>query len=395
MQSFSFYNPTEIAFGRDALDRVAGLTRQYGGSRVLLVYGGGSVVKSGLLAKAEALLETAGIACALFGGAQPNPLLSHAVEGVNKAVSFGADMILAVGGGSAIDTAKGIALGAANPEDGLWAMWIGEKPSKKALPLGVILTIPAAGSEMSDSAVLTNDDLCSKRGLSIPLFRPRFSIMNPEFCYTLPPYQVGCGATDIIMHTLERYFSPVLGNLLTDEIAEGLIRTVIRCGVGAVKNPSDYDAMSELMWCGSVSHNDLTGLGGVSDFSTHQLSHELSSRFGVAHGASLAAIWGSWARHCLGTNPARFAQYAKQVWNIQETDEQKAALAGIKATVDYFAALGMPTCFSEIESMGVQAEEGLVALTDGCLRGGERSAIGSFMRLSRNDIYEIYKDANR
>ncbi|MDP4090190.1 MAG: iron-containing alcohol dehydrogenase, partial [Bacillota bacterium] len=303
MQSFIFHSPTEVAFGKDAELKAAEEIKKFGGSRVLIVYGGGSVVKSGLLARVKETLSKNDIAFIEFGGAQPNPLLSHTTAGVKKAIEFGADFILAVGGGSVIDTAKGIAHGTANPDTDIWKFWTRELAVQKSLPVGAILTISAAGSETSDSAVLTNDETGSKRGLGTIFNRPKFAIMNPELTYTLPEYQIACGIVDIMMHTLDRYFTLTEGNEITDEIAEAVLRVTIKNGKTALKNPKDYQSMSELMWCGSISHNGITGLGAVTDFAPHQLGHELSAKFDVAHGASLSAVWGSWAEYCYKQKP--------------------------------------------------------------------------------------------
>lgn len=378
-------------FGKGAENRTAELVKKYGGSRVFVVYGGGSAVRSGLLDRVMSQLLEAGITCEAFGGAQPNPLLSHAEEGVRKAIAFNADMILAVGGGSAIDTAKGIAHGVAAPEKRLWDdIWLKAGEITASLPVGVILTIPAAGSEMSNSAVLTNETIHRKRGLSTDFNRPRFAIMNPELTASLPPYQVACGVTDIMMHTLDRYFSPI-DNDLTDEIAEALLRVVIRHGKTAVDNPADYDAMSELMWAGSLSHNGLTGLGQSGDWAVHQIGHELSASFGIAHGASLATVWGSWARYVCNMKPSRFARYARKVWDIDESDDATAVQKGIEATEDYFRSIGMPVCFSE--GVGLQSDETCDAL--GLRVSFENTrTVGQLRVLGAQDVAAIYKCAN-
>ncbi len=304
MQSFTYHVPTEIVFGKEAQLQTAAEIKKYGGSRVLLVSGGHSAERSGLLAQLRTQLTEAGLAVESFGGVQPNPRVDHAREGVRRAVQKKADFILAVGGGSVIDTAKAIAHGAANPGTDLWQFWLGRESVKKSLPVGVVLTIAAAGSETSDSAVLTDEESGVKRGLSTPFNRPVFAILNPQLTMTLPLFQVTCGIVDIMMHTMDRYFNPVRGNELTDALAEAVLRTAIANGRRAVADRQDYEAMSELMWCGSVSHNGLTGLGGLKDFAPHQLGHELSARFDVAHGASLSAVWGAWAAVVFDTDPA-------------------------------------------------------------------------------------------
>lgn len=394
MQAFEFYSPTRIIFGPGTEQQAGTQAVSFGAHRVLVVYGGHSAVKSGLLDRVLVSLKDSGLACETLGGVHPNPRLSLVREGLKKALDFQADFLLAVGGGSVIDTAKAIADGAANPELDIWDdIWLKKVPLEKSLPVGVVLTIPAAGSESSDSAVLTKDETLEKRGLGSNLQRPRFAIMNPELTFTLPPYQVSCGIVDIMMHTMDRYFNPVTTNELTDEIAEGLLRTVIRNGRRALEHPGDYQAMSELMWAGSLSHNGLTGLGGAMDFATHQLGHELSARFDAAHGATLAAMWGSWARYCLDTNPARFARFGVKVWGLEDKGDEKAlAQAAIQATEDYFRSIGMPTSISEILG-SVQPPEMLETLTRGCTFQGQRT-IGSFRVLGHDDILAIYKLAN-
>ena len=394
MQAFTFHSPTLVLFGPDTELQAGPQVRRFGGSRALVVYGGGSAVKSGLLDRVQASLAEAGVACRVLGGVRPNPLLSFAQEGVRQAQEFGADFVLGVGGGSVLDTAKAIAIGAVNPGP-LWDYWEQKRPVAGALPVGAITTIPAAGSETSDSAVLTNEAAGVKRGLSCQENRPRFAVLNPCLCATLPPYQVACGAADILMHTLERYFCPPAQNELTDELAQGLMRTVLRNGPPAVENPAAYQPMSELMWCGSVSHNGLTGLGAQKDFANHQLGHQLSAAYNVAHGASLTAVWGAWAAYCLPVNgPARFAQYARQVWGVQEADDLAAAQAGIRATVDWFAGLGLPTSLPQLLGRGPLPEGTLRELAEGVTYRGKRK-VGSFLVLGQPEILEIYRLANR
>lgn len=393
MHSFISYTPTKVIFGSDARAHLVPELEAASAKRVFLIYGGGSAVKSGLIGETERALADGDIACLAFGGVQPNPTLAFARKAAGAAAEFGADFILAVGGGSVIDTAKAVADALASPGVDIWDLWLKKTPLTKALPVGVILTIPAAGSEMSDSAVLTNTEEMNKRGLSSPHHRPRFALMDPALCATLPPYQVACGVVDIMMHTLDRYFNPTEGNDLTDELAEALLRVVIRHGPAAVANPADAHAMSELMWCGSLSHNGLTGLGAVTDFAPHQLGHALSARFGVAHGASLSAIWDSWARYDAALCPARFARYAKNVWGIDGMDERAAAEAGIERTAAYFRSLQMPTCFTAL-GIGVQTDDMLDTLATDVSYGRTRT-IGSLRVLGYDDIRAVYVQANR
>lgn len=392
MNSFNFWIPTEVVFGPGTEKQTAALVKKHGGTKVLLVYGGHSAEKSGLLETIANELTGAGIPFKKIGGVQPNPHLDLAEQGRALAEQSGADFILAVGGGSVIDTAKAVAIGAANPGTPIWDFWTHKTEVTRSLPVGVVLTISAAGSEMSDSSVLTNTELHVKRGLNTPWNRAKFAIMDPELTFTLPKFQVSCGAADIMMHTLERYFTLSEGNELTDEIAEALLRTVIRNAKPAVDNPHDYGPMSELMWAGSLSHNDLTGLGAVRDFATHQLGHELSATFNVAHGASLTSVWGSWARYCMGQKPERFARFAEKVWQVTGGSVQEKALLGIEKQVACFRSIGMPTCFTEL-GVGVQSEESLRGLADRCVFHGART-IGHFKELSGEDCYRIYKDAN-
>lgn len=394
MQNFRQYTPTEIVFGKDTQKEAGHLAKKWGASRVLIIYGGGSVVRSGLLDTVKEALDEEGMEHAELGGVQSNPRLSLAREGVQQAIDFQADLILAVGGGSVIDTAKAIAIGAANPGKDIWdVFWMGQEPVTRALPTGVVLTIAAAGSETSESAVLTNTDTGKKTGLSTEFNRPRFAIMNPELAATLPKYQVACGVVDIMMHTLERYFTPVSeGNQMTDEIAEGLLRTVIENGKKAWENPTDYEAMSEVMWCGSLSHNGITGLGRPKDFLNHKLGHELGAMFDEAHGATLSAVWGSWARYVYRLDVARFARYGRKVWGIEEEQEEEAALQAIAATENYFRSIGMPVCLGQME-MGVQPDEVLKDLAWRATKG-DTVWLGSFMKMNAQNMYEIYKAAN-
>lgn len=394
MHAFDYYIRTEIAFGSGSLEKLPALIKRHGGSRVLIVYGGGSCVRSGLLSKVEALLKDGGIAFDAIGGVQPNPRVELAREAVKKAIAMQADLILAVGGGSGIDTAKAVAHGAANPDVDIWQFWSKQQTLTKTTPVGVILTIPAAGSEMSDSAVLTNAALGVKRGLNTDLNRPAFAVMEPSVAATLPARQVACGVTDIMMHTLDRYFNPVTDNDLTDEIAEALLRTVIRYGTAVYHDPSDEKAMSEIMWAGSLSHNGLTGLGGNKDFAPHQLGHAISEKFDAYHGESLSTVWPSWARYVRSTDAQRFARYARNVWGVTEADDEKASLLGIEATERYFRSLGMPVCLRELSGVGMQTEDGLCDLALRCSFQKTRT-VGTFRSLGYEDMLEIYRAANR
>lgn len=393
MRSFQYYMKTEVVFGAGKEAEAAKLVKKHGGSRCLVVYGGGSAVRSGLLDRVCKGLEAAGIAAETFGGVQPNPRLDHARLGVKKALEMQADFLLAVGGGSVIDTAKAIAIGAAAPETDIWDFWMKKANVEKSLPVGVVLTIPAAGSETSDSAVLTNEAICSKRGLSTDFNRPAFAILDPCLAATLPAYQVACGVTDILMHTLDRYFNPVSDNDLTDALAEALLRVVLEHGQDAVKDPSDLSHMSEIMWAGSVSHNGLTGLGGEKDFAVHQLGHGISAKYDAAHGASLSAVWGSWAKAVADADGyKRFARFARNVWQVQEADDETAAKLGIEKQVAYFAALGVPVGVSQL-GFGKLPESDIEELTALCSYDYTRT-IGAFRVLDADAMREIYRNAN-
>lgn len=391
MQNFIQYTPTEIIFGKDTELQAGTCVKKWGGSKVLIVYGGGSAVRSGLLERVEKSLSEAGVSYVELGGVQPNPRLSLAEEGVELAVKEKVDFILAVGGGSAIDTAKGISHGAAKPEYKLWDLWMKKEPFGNSLPVGCILTIPAAGSEMSDSAVLTNTGIGKKAGLSTELNRPKFAILNPELAFTLPKYQIACGITDIMMHTMERYFIPESHCQMTDEIAEGLLRTVITNGRKVMKNPCDYDAMSEVMWCGSLSHNGITGLGREKDFSVHKFGHALGAKYDYAHGATLACVWEAWAKYLYMYDVERFARYAEKVWGVDYDDKKLAAEEGIRKTVEYFREIGMPVNLREIGVQEITEEELMDLSLDATMNGTVKLA--KIKALDVSDVYQIFKNA--
>jgi len=397
MQAFTYYTPTEIVFGRGVEGQTAEMVKKHGGTKAIIVYGEGSVVKSGLLEKITTQLASEGIEYLKFGGATPNPHLSFARAGVKAALDFGADFVLAIGGGSAIDAGKAIAHGAKNPETDIWKFWMREEPLTKSLPIGAVITISAAGSETSNSAVITNTDTGHKRGINTDFNRPRFAIMNPELTYSLPKYQIACGVADIMMHTLDRYFSPechiTQASEMTDEIAEGLLRVVIKNGLKVLENPSDYQAQSEIMWSGSLSHNGISGLGRTFDFSVHQLGMELGGRFDVAHGASLTTMWSHWARYVVSVNPNRFAQYARKVWGVTCENDEAAAEEGIKKTEEYFKTIGMPTCFTSL-GIGTQPDDVVDQLADFCVHHGKR-LVGSFKPMDKGDVYSIFQAANK
>ena len=385
------YTPTKVVFGKNTEDKCGELVKEQGCKKVMIHYGSGSVKRTGLLDKVKASLNEAKIDYIELGGAVPNPRLSLVYEGIELAKKEGVDFILAVGGGSVIDSAKCIADGIANPDVDVWKFYMKEETPKAALPVGVILTLSATGSEMSASSVITNTELGLKRGFNSPGHRPLFSICNPELTYTVSPFQTGCGAVDIMMHTLERYFSVGEDTPLSDRIAEGVLKTVIPAGKAALENPNDYEARASIMWAGTISHNDLTGLGRSVFMAVHQMEHELSGMDEkIAHGAGLSALWASWARYVYENNVSRFAQYAVNVWNIEMDFEhpEKTALAGIKATEDYFKSLNMPTSLRELNVDPASFEE----LAEKCTNHGTRTLAGIKV-LDKPDIIEIYKMA--
>ncbi len=394
MKDFSFYTPTRVVFGRASEEQVGSLVSWYGGHRVLVHYGGGSAVRSGLVGKMLDLLHASGIATVELGGVVPNPLLSMVRRGIALCREQQVDFILAVGGGSVIDSAKAIAYGV--PYDGdVWDFWAGKAVPQRALPVGCVLTIPAAGSEMSSSCVITHDELGLKRGVNSDLCRCRFAIMNPERTFTLPPYQTAAGAVDIMMHTMERYFCRYDDMALTDALAEGLLRTVKDSAVAVLHNPQDYVNRAQIMWAGSLAHNDLTECGYEKDFATHRLEHELSTLYGVTHGAGLAALWGSWARHVLPGHESRFAQFAVNVIGVTARygDLPGTALRGIEAMEAFYRQLGMPTSIPELIGRPATPDE-IALMVERCSRGGTMQ-LGSIERIDASAMATIYRAANQ
>ena len=386
MKDFTYYAPTRIVFGKESEEKLPQLIQQYGGKRVLVHYGGGSAKRSGLLDKVFTMLDDAGIAYVELGGVVPNPVLSLVKEGIDLCQKEKVDFILAVGGGSVIDSSKAIGYGVGYDGD-VWDFWDGKAVPQSCLPIGVVLTIPAAGSEMSSSCVITNEDGMLKRGVNSDLCRCKFAIMNPERTYTLPPFQTAAGATDIMMHTMERYFSKYEDAMLTDAIAEALLRTVMK---------ATKASRAAIMWAGSLSHNDLTECGTEKDFACHKLEHELSGLFGVTHGAGLAAIWGSWARYVMNRHMDRFVKFATEVMGVPKDHIEKplaTAMAGVRNLENFFHEIGMPTNIPEL--IGREATEAEIQkLVDKCSRGG-KITIGAMEVLKADDMTAIYQMANR
>ena len=389
MYHFKFYAPTKVVFGRNTEEQLTDLVREFGGKKLLIHYGGGSVIRSGLLQKVKDQLDSSGISYVSLGGAVPNPRLGLVYQGIELCRREGVDFILAVGGGSAIDSAKAIGYGAANEGD-VWDFYDHKRQASACLPVGVILTFAATGSEMSDSSVITREEGLVKRGYNSDLCRPRFAIMDPELTMTLPDYQTACGCTDIMMHTMERYFTNGGNMEITDALAEGLLRTVKENALILRRDPGNYDARAEVMWAGSLSHNGLTGCGSDGgDWASHKLEHEIGGLFDVAHGAGLAAIWGSWARYVYRDCLSRFRKFAVNVMGVAETgSDEEIALRGIEAMEDFYRQIHMPT---NLHELGIEpTEEQMADMAHKCAVGAGGS-IGSARKLSEKDMLAIYQ----
>ncbi len=392
MKDFNFYAPTEVVFGKDSENQLACLVKKYGGTKVLIHYGGKSAERSGLLAGVEKNLQEAGIPFVKLGGVVPNPRLSMVHQGIELCKKEGVDFLLAVGGGSVIDSCKAISAGFYMDCD-VWKVYLCEQEPTRCLPIGTVLTIPAAGSEMSDSSVITNEEGWVKKGHSTNVWRPKFAIMNPERTYTLPAWQTACGATDIMMHTMERYFSLDDDMEMTDSIAEALLRTVKTVTPIALANPTDYNSRAQIMWAGSLAHNDLTGCGTTGDWATHQLEHELSAIFDVSHGAGLAAVWGSWARYTMDANISRFVRFAVNVMGVPQDfkSPEATAEAGIKAMEAFYKSIGMPTNIHDLIGREISDEE-IELMANKCSSNGTCTQ-GMLKVLKKEDMIKIYQMA--
>ena len=392
MFDFSYFAPTKVVFGRKTEEKIGKLVKAQNCKKVLIHYGGGSVVRSGLLDRVKASLDAQGVAYVELGGAVPNPRLGLVYEGIALSKKEGVDFILAVGGGSAIDSAKAIAYGVANEGD-VWDFFDHTRRAVACLPVGVVLTLAATGSEMSTGSVITKEEGLQKRAYDSDLARPVFAVMNPELTMTLPDFQTSCGCADILMHTFERYFTSGGNMEITDSIAEALMRTVIENARILVKDPKNYDARAEIMWAGSLSHNGLTGCGinGGGDWSTHMLEHELGGLYDVAHGAGLAAIWGSWARYVYRECMHRFVRFAKNVMGVcAEGSDEEIAMRGIEAMEDFFRAINMPTNLRELGVQPTRKELEEMARKCSIASGG---AQGSAKVLHEEDMLKIYEMA--
>ena len=388
MENFSFYSPTFFEFGKDSELKAGILVKQFGGSKVLIHYGGGSVVRSGLLDRVKKSLSDFGIAFVELGGVKPNPRSGLVYEGIDLCKKEGVDFILAVGGGSTIDSSKAIAAGVLYDGD-FWDFYSG-KYIENALPVGTILTISAAGSEGSPDSVITKEEGMFKRGASGNAIRPKFSILNPALTQTLPVYQVACGVTDIMAHLYERYLTNSTDVEVTDRLIEALLLTMKKEGPVAVKDPSDYQARANIMWAGMVAHNHTCGVGRSQDWNSHNIEHELSALYDCAHGAGLAITMPAVFRYCMNHNVMRFAQVAVRVWGCQMDFEhpEKTAAEGIDAFQNFLVGIGMPKNFSDI---GAKEEDIPDLVKQLCYGDGRTGSISGFVTLTEEDCTKIYK----
>lgn len=387
MQNFTFYSPTYFAFGKGQENNAGQYVKRFGGNKVLLHFGGGSVVRSGLLDRVKQSLTNEGIAYVELGGVQPNPRSGLVYEGIELCRKEGVDFVLAVGGGSTIDSSKAIAAGTVYDGD-FWDFYQG-KLVEKALPVGTILTIAAAGSEGSPDTVITHEDGMFKRGATGEALRPAFSILNPELTQTLPAFQTACGITDIMAHLFERYFTTTKEVEVTDRMIEGLLLTMIHEAPRVVADPDHYEARANIMWAGMMAHNNSCGVGRAQDWASHDMEHELSATYDVAHGAGLAVVFPAWMQYVYKNDIMRFAQLATRVWGVQMdfADPEKTALAGIHALRRFLTSIGMPGNFAEL---GAKAEDIPQMAKTACYGNGRGGSIGGFVALHEEDVVNIY-----
>ncbi len=385
MLDFEYYTPTKVFFGKGRETETGEILSNYGYKKIMLIYGQGSIKKSGLYDSIVNSLKDKNIDIIEMGGVEPNPKIEFVRDAVRLAKKENVELILAVGGGSVIDAAKYTALGAVSDCD-VWDFVEGTQKPISALPVGCVLTIAAAGSEMSWSAVVSDMSLNMKRGLASDLIRPLFAVCNPELTYTVSPYQTACGISDILSHTIERYFTPCEPFDLTDQIAESILRSVINAAKVVMKNPNDYEARANIMWASSLSHNNLTGCGRINALPVHQLEHALSGEYdNVAHGAGLAMLFPAWAKYVYTHNIPRFAQFARNVWGVVENDDKTAAEKGIVAMSDFFNSIGMPATLSDF---GIKADA-IDRLVDLCTFNNTRT-INSVITLGEKEIRDIF-----
>lgn len=385
MLNFEYYCPTKIIFGKGKENEVGSIIKQYG-KKILLHYGGGSVIRSGLLDRVKTSLDNEGIEYVELGGVQPNPRLSLVNEGIKLVKEHNIDFILAVGGGSVIDSAKGIGLGSKYDGD-LWDIYLRKATPVDHTPVGVILTIPAAGSEMSTSAVITNEVTQEKRGYNTVFNRPVFSILNPELIYTVPKYHLAAGIVDMFAHVVERYFTNTTNVTITDNLCLGVMNAIYTCGRKYINDVTNYDLAAEVMWAASMAHNGILDPGRLTDWSSHAMEHSLSAYYDISHGGGLAVIIPAWMKYVYKHNPAIFAKYAEAVFGVEKqgTNEEKALL-GIQKTIEFFESLGLPTKLSAYNIEEAKFEE---MAKHACVFG----PIGNFVKLHEEDIVKIYKSA--
>lgn len=383
MINFSYQNATKIIFGKDTENEVGNESKKYG-SRILLHYGGGSIKKSGLYDRVVKSLKDAGVEIFELGGVKPNPRLSLVREGIELCHKNNIDLILAVGGGSVIDSAKAIGIGVSYKGD-VWDFYTGKAVVNATLPVGVILTIPAAGSESSTGSVITNEDGWYKRSTGSNLMRPVFAIMNPELTYTLPPYQTAAGAADMMAHIFERYFTNEPNVDLTDRLSESTLRTIIKNVPIVLEEPENYEARAEIMWAGTIAHNGILGTGRVEDWGTHAMEHEISGIYDITHGAGLAILFPAWMKYVYKQDVNRFAQFANRVWDVEIdiNNLEATALEGIEKTKAYFKKIGMPVSLTEANVPSDRFEEM-------ASKGTENGPLGNFVKLHKEDIVNIF-----
>lgn len=384
MQDFIYYAPTKVYFGKDKENEVGKIVADLGYKKIMMQYGRDSIKKSGLYDRVMASLTASGIEVVEMGGVEPNPKLSFVREAVKVAKENKVEMILAVGGGSVLDSSKVTAAGAKNDCD-VWDFILRKGTPADALPVGCILTIAAAGSEMSSSSVITNTETNMKRGYNTDFNRCKFAICNPELTYTVSKYQTSCGVVDIMAHTMERYFTVCEPTDLTDRIGESVLKSVIKAGKTLMTNPCDYDARANMMWASSISHNDLTGCGRQNLLPVHQLEHGLSGEFDhISHGAGLAVLFPAWARYVYKTAPQRFAQFARRVWDVEEANDEKAALMGIEKMEEFFSLIEMPLKLREF-GIDKNSIDKIAELTT----FGKTRTIGTYIELDYDKVKEI------
>jgi alcohol dehydrogenase YqhD (iron-dependent ADH family) len=386
MNNFTFYSPTFFVFGKNTENEAGKYVKRFGGSKVLIHYGKGSVVRSGLLDRVKKSLNNEGVEYVELGGVMPNPRSGLVYEGIELCRQEKVDFILALGGGSAIDSAKAIAAGVKYNGD-FWDFFEG-KPIEEALPVGTVLTIAAAGSEGSGDTVITKEEGMLKRGAGSDVLRPVFSILNPELTQTLPAYQTACGATDIMAHVFERYFTNTKEVEITDRLCEAVLLTMIKEVPRAIAEPDNYDARANIMWAGMVAHNNLLGVGRDQDWSSHAIEHELSALYDVAHGAGLAVVFPAWMTYVMKHDINRFAQIAVRVWGCEMNfaNPEETAKEGIKRFKEFLRSIGMPVTFKEL---GAREED--IPLMVEKLGLGENGTLGSFVPLKSKDVEQIYR----